>query len=79
MANFYCKWCGQSFPSVSQLTSNVCGRHPNGVYNKHELYEGSEKSEYTCKWCGQKFPSISNMTSHPCGQNPNGKLHEPAL
>lgn len=53
MANFYCKWCGSKYSSVSSLTSSSCSKNPDG--KKHELYEGSEKSQYTCKCCGSKF------------------------
>ena len=81
MANFYCKHCGQRFSSVAALTSQPCVRHPNGR-GKHELYEGSEKSQYTCKYCGQKFSTINLMTSQPCVRHPNGPgkgKHSPAL
>jgi DNA-directed RNA polymerase subunit RPC12/RpoP len=74
--NFYCKWCGQKFPSVSSLTMNSCSRNPEG--KKHELYEGSEKSQYTCKYCGQKFPSLSSLTMNFCTKSPH-KKHAPAM
>ncbi len=73
---FYCKWCGQNFSSVSSLTANSCSRNPEG--KKHELYEGSEKSQYTCKFCGQKFSSISSLTANSCSKSPH-KKHHPAL
>lgn len=83
MANYYCKHCGQRFPSVAALTSQSCARHPNGSgKGKHELYEGSEKSQYTCKYCGMKFNSISGMTAQSCSRHPNGPgkgKHSPAL
>jgi len=77
MANFYCKWCGTKYSSVSSLTSGSCFKNPNG--KKHELYEGSEKSQYTCKWCGTKYSSLLSLTNGSCFKNPNGKKHEPAL
>ena len=77
MANFYCKWCGQKYSSVSSLTNGFCSKNPNG--KKHELYEGSEKAQYTCKYCGQKYSSLSSLTNGFCSKNPNGKKHEPAL
>ena len=83
MANFYCKYCGQRFSSVNFLTGQMCSRHPNGPgKGRHELYEGSEKSQYTCKYCGQKFSSINGMTGQCCSRHPNGPgkgKHSPAL
>ena len=73
---FYCKWCGQSYSSVSSLTSGLCSRNPEG--NRHELYEGSEKSQYTCKYCGQKYSSLSSLTLGICSKSPH-KKHHPAL
>ncbi len=82
MANYYCKYCGAKFSSISTLTSSPCTRHPLGQGKRHELYEGSEKSHYICKYCGRSFPSIANMTSAPCTKHPNGGnkgRHSPAL
>lgn len=83
MANFYCEYCGQSYGTVSSLTSNNCQRHPNGINKgKHKLYEGAEKSQYTCKFCGQKSTSISSLTSNNCQRHPSGVnkgKHSPAL
>jgi DNA-directed RNA polymerase subunit RPC12/RpoP len=76
MANYYCKWCGQKFSSVSGLTANQCSRNPGG--KRHELYEGNEKSQYTCKYCGQKFSSLSGLTANQCTKSPS-KKHQPAL
>jgi hypothetical protein len=73
---FYCKWRGASFSSVSNLTANSCSRNPEG--KRHELYEGSEKSQYTCKYCGQKFSSLSNLTANSCTKSPH-KKHHPAM
>ena len=83
MANFYCEYCGQKYPSVSSLTANSCSRHPNGpMKGKHKLYEGSEKSQYVCKYCGQKYSSLSSLTANSCSRHPNGPCkgkHAPAL
>ena len=83
MANFYCKYCGTKFPSISSLTAGPCQRHPLGPSKgKHVLYEGSEKSQYVCKYCGTKYPSISILTASPCQRHPNGVnkgKHEPAI
>ena len=73
---FYCKWCGQQFSSVAGLTMNSCSKNPEG--KKHELYEGSEKAQYTCKYCGQKFSSLSSLTANSCLKSPH-KKHHPAL
>lgn len=75
---FYCKYCGFSYPSVMDLRSNACSRHPIKG-SKHELYEGSEKSQYTCKYCGFQYSSIAMMTANHCPKHPNKGLHEPAL
>ncbi|HUH18038.1 hypothetical protein [Albibacterium sp.] len=83
MANFYCEHCGSKYSSVSSLTSGTCPRHPNGPSKgKHELYEGSEKPQYTCKFCGSKYSSIVSLTSGTCSRHPNGPSkgkHTPAL
>lgn len=83
MANYYCEYCGQKFPSVASLTASSCARHPNGCNKgKHKLYEGSEKSQYVCKYCGQKYPSLSSLTASSCSRHPNGcnkGKHAPAL
>ncbi|GHT80401.1 hypothetical protein FACS1894130_11560 [Spirochaetia bacterium] len=76
MANAYCKWCGQKFPNVTQLSQGICSKNPNG--KKHELYEGSEKTEYECKHCGRKFPNLAQMSQGSCSKSP-GKRHEPRL
>lgn len=75
MANFYCKWCGSKYSSVSSLTNGSCSKSPT---RKHELYEGSEKSQYTCKYCGAHYSSISSLTNGSCSKSPN-KKHSPAL
>jgi len=49
----YCKYCGMDFPDVRTLTVNTCQHHPAGRGQQHhELYEGSEKSQYACKYSG---------------------------
>ena len=30
MANYYCKYCGDSFPSIANMTAGHCIRHPSG-------------------------------------------------
>ena len=43
MTHYYCKYCGQKFPTISSLTSGKCIKHPDGAYEgRHALYEGSE-------------------------------------
>ena len=83
MARYYCKWCGESYQSISSLTSFDCTKHPYGMWKgKHELYEGSEKSRYYCKWCGESYRSIETLTSLDCPKHPNGRWagkHSPAL
>ena len=83
MTHYYCKYCGQKFPTISSLTSGSCMRHPDGAYKgRHALYEGSEKSQYVCKYCGQKFSTISSLTSGSCMRHPDGAYkgkHSPAL
>jgi transcription elongation factor Elf1 len=73
--NFYCKWCGQKHSSVTSLTVGSCSKSPG---KKHELYEGSEKSQYTCKYCGQKYSSLTSLTCGSCAKSPN-KKHQPAM
>jgi hypothetical protein len=73
--NFYSKWCGAKHPSVVSLTNSSCSKSPS---KKHELYEGSEKSQYTCKYCGTKHPSLTSLTNSSCSKSPN-KKHQPAL
>ena len=71
----YCKYCGKSYSSISNLTSFSCSKNPEG--KNHVPYEGSEKSKYECKYCGKSYSSISNLTSFSCSKNPNGKNHVP--
>ena len=75
MEKFYCKYCGIEYPTVRTLTSAPCTRSPS---KKHELYEGSKKSQYTCKHCGIKYPTIRTLTGASCTKSPT-KRHEPAL
>lgn len=48
------------------------------VFKNKELYEGSEKSQYTCKCCGSKYSSLSSLTASSCSKSPT-KKHQPAL
>lgn len=77
MANCYCKHCGHEESRVTLLVGKPCNRNPNG--RQHELYEGSEKDEYTCKYCGNQQNRIKKLVGLPCNKNPNGKQHSPAL
>ncbi len=77
MPNFYCKHCGLKFTNLPSLTNGFCNRNPGG--RKHELYEGSEKSEYYCKHCGLKFTNLPSLVNGFCNRNPYGRKHEPAL
>jgi len=77
MANFYCKYCGSKYSSVSSLTAGSCSRNPEGKH--HALYEGTEKSMYVCKFCGSKYSSLTSLTAGSCSRNTGSKHHEPAL
>jgi DNA-directed RNA polymerase subunit RPC12/RpoP len=83
MAKVFCKYCGQSFPTVQNLTQNWCKRNPAGPNGyAHVLYEGNEKPQYTCKHCGQKFSTIQQLVQNWCKKNPagiNNQPHEAAL
>lgn len=76
--NYYCKWCGNKYSTVSSLTSNVCPRNPQKG-GRHSLYEGTEKKQYVCKYCGNKYSTITSLTANVCPRNPNKGRHEPAL
>ncbi|MDR1583986.1 MAG: hypothetical protein LBS55_12170 [Prevotellaceae bacterium] len=70
------------FPDVRNLVINTCQKNPAGnMGHKHELYEGSEKPQYTCKFCGRTFHSMRDMgVNLNCTQSPLGnRRHEPAL
>ena len=73
MPNYYCKYCGKSFPNLNVLHVNTCILHPDGPQNHHELYEGGEKTHYICKYCGQKYFSIESMVANRCPHHPNGR------
>jgi len=75
MANFYCKHCGVKHSSVMSLTNGACSRSPT---KRHELYEGSEKSQYTCKHCGVKHSTLMSLLNGACSRSPT-KRHEPTL
>ncbi len=83
MAKFFCKYCGQSFSSISSLTANKCGRHPDGTFaGRHALYQGDEKPRYSCEFCGYSSSSISSLTANKCPRHPDGHYagrHSPAL
>jgi hypothetical protein len=83
MPNFYCEYCGTKYTAVSNLTSVLCYRHPDGPNRgKHKLYEGSEKLRYTCKYCGTTNSSIASLTGALCFRHPEGSnkgKHAPAL
>jgi hypothetical protein len=32
MANYYCEYCGKEMNTIKILTTNKCGKHPNGLY-----------------------------------------------
>ena len=70
---FYCKHCGICRSSVQSLTVNMCPRHPAGPNRgRHEVYEGSEKREYTCIFCGIRRGSIAALTVNMCPRHPAG-------
>ena len=70
MANYYCKYCGSKYPSVSSLTSSSCSKSPG---RRHELYEGPEQSHYYCSCCGSKYPSLTSLTSSSCSKSSTGR------
>ena len=80
---FYCKYYGTKNLSEVSLTENFCHRHPNGEgKDRHELYQGSEKPQYTCMHCGTKALSIASLTSSWCFRHPKGAVkghHLPTL
>ncbi len=78
-AKCYCKYCGQSFTTLSNLTSNCCSRNPRGSGERHAPYCGIEKSPYHCQYCGQSFTTLANLTSNCCSRNPqgSGERHAP--
>ena len=77
MANFYCKWCGAKYTNINSLTTGRCMLNP--LNKTHELYEGSEKSQYICKYCGTKSQSLTSLTGGICHKSPMSKHHQPAL
>ena len=79
---YYCKYCGQSYSSISSLTSTNCPRHPGGSYKgRHAVYEGDQdNTKYLCRYCGQSYSTISSLTSSKCPRHPEGSYkgrHEP--
>lgn len=83
MSNYFCKYCGLPYSSISKLTASPCARHPLGPNKgKHALYEGSEKSKYECKFCGSAYSTLAGLTAMPCFRHPSGfnkGKHEAAL
>jgi DNA-directed RNA polymerase subunit RPC12/RpoP len=81
--NCYCKYCGKKFTDLTSLMAENCYKNPEMNGNqKHVLYPGMEKAEYSCMHCGKKFSNLVALTSdfcpkHETGNNP-GK-HEPAF
>ncbi len=76
MTKYYCKWCGRSASSERSLESQTCRQNPNS--DRHEVYEGGERSVYTCKYCGKNYDSIRDLTSRHCSRGPL-KNHVPAV
>lgn len=79
----FCEYCGHKFPSVRQLASGTCSKHPDGSNRGlHKLYEGTMKSKYTCKYCGREFSTIMVLVGGTCARHPKGSNkgnHAPAL
>lgn len=71
---YFVKNCGSQYANIFQLTTNNC-KNSNG---KHQLYEGTIKSQYVCKHCGGKYNSIYQMVINNCKRSSTGK-HQPAL
>lgn len=82
MGSVYCKWCGMKFADVRNLIINTCQKNPAGYTgHKHELYEGTEKTQYVCKFCGRIFRTIGDMgVNLNCTNSPHAnRRHEPSL
>ena len=83
MAKFYCKYCGNSYSTLTALTACSCPRHPDGPgRGKHALYEGDEKDRYVCKYCGNSYSTLTALTACSCPRHPDGPgkgKHSPAL
>ncbi len=71
-AKCYCKYCGRSFTSLTDLTSNRCSSNPRGSGARHVPYGGIENSPYHCQYCGRSFTSLTDLTSNRCSSNPQG-------
>jgi hypothetical protein len=70
------------FPSIRELTFNMCQNHPAGKHgNRHELYQGTEKSQYSCMYCGMTYRTLRDLCRNNCQRHPagRGRCHEPAL
>lgn len=70
---FFCKYCGKKYGSISSLTSDTCYKHPYGHNKgKHDLYQGPIQDKYFCEYCGKPFNSLSALTSDTCYKHPAG-------
>lgn len=76
MANYYCKYCGDSGSSIRSLTNGRCSKNPT-IQKYHVPYEGREKSKYYCKYCGDSSSSIRSLTNGRCSKNPMSEYHIP--
>jgi hypothetical protein len=55
----WCKWCGSSFTSLTQLLASPCSRSPS---RKHEPYEGVAR-QFTCANTAPLNPAVlSNLS-----------------
>lgn len=83
MSKVNCEYCGEEKSTIQILTSNNCGKHPDGLYKgKHKLYEGFKKSKYDCKYCGEQKATLKILTANKCAKHPKGLYkgnHSPAL
>lgn len=77
---YFCEYCGKEFHSIKDLATNLCKRHPDGVYSgKHKFYEGRTKKAYECVYCGKDAKSIAELTANKCKYSPSGENHRPKL
>jgi len=80
---YMCRYCGQSYDSLSALTLAHCHRHPFDYQRgRHALYEGVAKQQYECKHCGKAHRTIAELTHQKCFRHPSGSdtaRHEPSL
>ena len=78
MANYYCKYCGDSNTSIKLLTNGQCSKNP--TFKKYHVpYEGGYKPKYYCKYCGDSNSSIKSLTGgSKCLKNPESEYHIPS-